>query len=238
MTPRQKLLAKIKALLEKTVVNGCTEGEAMSALAKARELMDEYEVTDTDLTFGGEEAQVDTQPKPDREEIRARLCLAVGAFCGCQGFKNGFERIAYVGFYADTTFAHWLLDTLEEFVKRELRNYLDRVPSRHRVRRTETRGFVYGCADRIAQRLYELTAERRKGSTELTVKKNELVTTALRNAGIILRGRFRIRTVDKQAENAGIAAGDHATFDKPIEDSELDKIIISYREDTDAGPSY
>jgi len=39
-TEREKLLDKIRALLSKTTESGCTEGEYLAALAKARALMD------------------------------------------------------------------------------------------------------------------------------------------------------------------------------------------------------
>lgn len=213
-TPRQKLLRRIKALLQMTVARGCTEGEALAALDKARDLMDEYDVSETDLTFGGESAKIHTEPKGDRDDIRARLALAVGAFCGCQGFKNGFERIAYVGLYADTVFSHWLLDTLDEFVQRECRNYLESNPSPYRVRRLETRGFIIACADRLAERLYALA--KRATNTDLTVQKNALIAAAMSAAGIQLHTRFTLRRIDPAAAIAGVAAGDRATFDKAV----------------------
>jgi len=214
-TAFQKILAKIQALLQKTVENGCTEGEAMSALAKARALMNEYEVTESDLTFGGEQAKVNTQPKRDPYDVRARLCDGVGKFCGCRAFRNGIERVAFVGLYAETVFAHWLLDTLERFVDRECQNYLQANPVhgiRPEARRREIRGFTWACADRIAQRLRELAPP----ATDIVVKKNELIDAALAQAGIKLRDHFRLKKVDPQASNAGTAAGNRARFDKPM----------------------
>lgn len=203
-----------------TVQNGCTEQEAMSAIDKAKALMDEYDVTDTDLEFGGETIEINTIPKDDNDEIRARLCIAVGAFCGCMTFKNGFERIAYTGLYSETVFAHWLLDTLELFVKRECGNWLVRNPSPYRVRRTEIKGFVYGCSLRISERLHELAKQRHKPGTALAVKKNALVQTKLKNAGIILRGQWKTIYVNIKAEKDGTRIGNEATFDKPLGDSE------------------
>jgi hypothetical protein len=46
---REALCDKIKALLSKTTANGCTEQEAMAALAKARAMQDAYAVTDEEL---------------------------------------------------------------------------------------------------------------------------------------------------------------------------------------------
>lgn len=46
---RKRLLDKIRGLLSKTIANGCTEAEALAALAKARAMMEAYEVTAEDL---------------------------------------------------------------------------------------------------------------------------------------------------------------------------------------------
>jgi len=45
----EKTLNKIRALLAKTIENGCTEAEAMAAIEMARAMMDAYEVTEADL---------------------------------------------------------------------------------------------------------------------------------------------------------------------------------------------
>jgi hypothetical protein len=52
---REDLLAKIRALLSKTIEAGCTEGEAMLALQKARAMMDVYDVSDEELQLTKEE---------------------------------------------------------------------------------------------------------------------------------------------------------------------------------------
>src|ERR1700737_951902 len=124
LTARQKLLAKIKALLAKTVANGCTEAEAMDALEMAQRMMEEYEVTETDLQFGAEQAQMDKREQDDRDRIREYLATAVGQFCQCEVWRGGHESITFCGLPSDTVFAHWLLDTLADFVKRELGNDL------------------------------------------------------------------------------------------------------------------
>lgn len=224
-TPRQKLLAKIKALLAKTVANGCTEAEALSALETAHRLMTDYDVTDNDLSFAGETARVNTEPKDDSDDIGGRMFAAVGAFCGCRSFKNGIERIAFVGLYSETVFAHWLLDTLVLFVERACKTFLDNNPSRYRVRRLESRGFKWGCADRLAQRLYALAALRPTGNA-MTVKKNDLIKSAMDAAGIRLRdSRFTLRRYNAAAERAGVQAANEATFDKAVTEADTPKAI-------------
>jgi hypothetical protein len=221
-TPRQRLIAKIKALLSKTVERGCTENEALAALAKAKELMEQYAIDDTDLTFGGEPFEVNSERKDDRYDIRAHLCTAVGAFCTCTAFKNGIERVAFAGLYSDTVFAHWLLDMLHAFVERELRNYLEANPMRQRVRRIESKAFVQGCTERIAERLYALAPP----STAMILKKQEVTAATMAAAGIRLRQPFKLYKVgDAGADLAGIRAGERANFDKPLNAGESQKAI-------------
>ncbi len=55
MSEREKMLDKVRALMAKTVENGCTEQEEMAALAKARALIDAFEISDSELSLTKEE---------------------------------------------------------------------------------------------------------------------------------------------------------------------------------------
>ena len=52
---REKVIEKIKALLNKTVDNGCSEEEMGAALDKARAWMDAHEITEDELRLTKEE---------------------------------------------------------------------------------------------------------------------------------------------------------------------------------------
>jgi len=222
MTNRKALLAKVRALLAKTVENGCTEAEAMAALAKARELMDEYDLTDTDLAFGGEEVKAEERNVADRHRIRDYLATAVGTFCQCKAWSGmTYEHVTFCGLDSDTVFAHWLLDTLADFVDRALQDYLRSTwrPGMPSVRRTETNGFVIGCCSRIVQRLRELAPRPPRTSTgrDLVVARNALIERKLNELGLRLR---RVRGGSKRTNNDAFAAGrrkgDAAQFNRPI----------------------
>ena len=51
---RDNLLGKVRALMAKTVENGCTEEEALSALAKARAMIDAYEIDEAEVIYWGQ----------------------------------------------------------------------------------------------------------------------------------------------------------------------------------------
>lgn len=225
---RKALLAKVRALLSKTVANGCTEAEALAALTKARAMMAEHDLTDADFAFGGEEVRVEAKFKTDRDHARDYLATAVAAFCNCKcwsGFSH--EETKFCGLESDTIFAHWLLDMLGDFVGRELANYLERTWTPHSpsIRRTESNGFVTGCTGRIAQRLRELTPEPPSGNGRgLVVARNALIDRHMQALGIILkRPRSRLHRIDNRARRAGAAAGENAQFNRPLNDGEAVK---------------
>jgi Protein of unknown function (DUF2786) len=86
---RESIIEKIKALLAKTVENGCTEAEMMAALDMAQALQDTYVVTAEELQLAKEEAAVlaNSMPDPnDPHNIRWYLSGAVGKFCDCKAF--------------------------------------------------------------------------------------------------------------------------------------------------------
>lgn len=214
---RKALIDKIKALLSKTVANGCTEAEAMSALEKARQMMAAHEVDPADIAAGGEECVRESRTVPDRDRIRERLATAVGEFCGCRAWKGPqFEAVSFFGFEGDALFAHWLLDMLADFVARELAHYLERTwkPGTPRVRRVESNGFVAGCTQRIALRLIELTNPDKT--------RNAIVEREMKSAGVALRdGNSSFRRVDGRAHEAGLRAGDGAQFNRPVGDAPM-----------------
>jgi hypothetical protein len=58
MTKRESIIEKIKALLAKTVQNGCTEAEMMTALGMAQALQDTYIITTEELQLAKDEAAI------------------------------------------------------------------------------------------------------------------------------------------------------------------------------------
>ncbi|HEY2526666.1 MAG TPA: DUF2786 domain-containing protein [Xanthobacteraceae bacterium] len=67
MTDRDDILRKIRALLLKTVANGCSMEEALAAHAKARKLIDEYEVSHEELYGAKPRQQQRAEPEPEAE---------------------------------------------------------------------------------------------------------------------------------------------------------------------------
>ena len=107
---RRKMLERVRAILAKTMANGCTEGEAMAALAKARELMAAYEISESELEVNQEQERA-TIYKSDRNDpyrIRQWLALAVAYFTRCTTWRGTSacrfhsSRVAAIGLISDS----------------------------------------------------------------------------------------------------------------------------------------
>lgn len=219
---RDNILKKIRALMAKTIENGCTEAEAMSAITMAEAMMAAYEVTEDDLTeVKGEKANVGSSDMRDTHKIREKMATAVARFTECKVWSSG-KSIKFCGLQADIEFGIWLLETLAEFVRKELKNHiwgneLTALPNAEK--RIHINGFVIGCCNRIGQRLNELVAARTptSNSKALVVAKQALIDLRMKDMGLALRQpRARGSRVNVDSQRAGHAAGDRASFGRPV----------------------
>ena len=77
MPDRNSIIEKIRALLSKTVENGCTEAEMMAALDKAAAMQDAYDIPDEELQLTKEEKvmlHADPPDLSDPHKIKWQLC--------------------------------------------------------------------------------------------------------------------------------------------------------------------
>jgi hypothetical protein len=177
-TDREAIIAKVKALLAKTVANGCTEAEAFAALTMARAWMDAHEITEADFQLTKEEAAViRAYARPnDKYDIRFSLAMGVAEFTDCEYWRQrGIKRGEWTT-TLDVDFAHSLLATLEGFVRLELVNHLLGDQTGAGERRRKINGFVDGCCTRINQRLHEL------------VQQSKTIATSNGKALVVLKG--------------------------------------------------
>lgn len=218
---REKMLDKIRALLSKTTENGCTEEEYLAALAKARALMDAYEITEADLQLTKEEGVVLRKETTgtDPHHIKWSMSKAVGEFCDCRAWRDHDGKLVFLGLASDTQFATWLLDQLAGFVLVELTDHLMGDPAIGVPRRKVIYGFVEGITRRISERLRELCkppAAASENSRALVVIKQTLIKAKIDELGIKLRSCASSRQTDEGSFAAGRSAGDRASFGRPV----------------------
>jgi hypothetical protein len=224
---RESLLSKIRALLAKTMEAGCTEEEAMTAVAKARAIMDAYAVTDAELNLTKEEKAILRHEPPgtkDPHRIKWNLSSAVSKFCNCESWRERRDKgggMVFCGLPSDAQFATWLLDTLTAFVQAEIFKFLIEAQPSNEDRRDAIRSFVLGCTDRISERLRELceqsAAHANSNARALVVIKDAAVQAKLNELDIHFRNVSCGGCPGDQASyRAGEAAGDRASFGRPV----------------------
>jgi hypothetical protein len=228
-TQRENLVGKVRALLAKTMEAGCTEGEALVAIEKANAMIGAYEITEAELNLTKEEkAIIRREPRGTKDPhlIKWRLCGAVARFTGCRSYREqGSKALTFCGLPSDAQFGTWLLSSLTAFVHDELFKHLLEIGhvDDRREQRQLVRDFVVGCTDRISERLIELRQQREQAAATpsnaraLVVIQDQAIQAKLDELGIRLGcGGGLCGASDSPSASAGRAAGDRASFGRPV----------------------
>ncbi len=152
-----KIRARIRALLAKTVDAGCTEAEAETAAARARELLREHGLTE-DGVLGYEIVEL-RMPVGARRAITDPLGSAIAVASGCKTWLeigHGRNRV-YYGFEPDTLVAEYLHEVVYGVVERA-RVVFRGTPEYKRRRTAKTRkglmdAFIQGLVDALVGKL-------------------------------------------------------------------------------------
>jgi len=233
---RQQIAARIRALFSKTVSQGATEHESAAAAAKAKELLDKYQMEMSELDLEEEGTEHYYSPKENHKrghyEIRSRLCQAIAEFSETKTWLTS-GAVVFFGLKSDTDFASWLLDSLELFVKKEadrfkLGNLVDNLADTGEFYcppLQEMNAFRAGCIDKIKERLRLEAAKRKEhlrteSKNGIIVLKNQIVTREYNKLGLRLgsyhpKGSYS----GSRAYSAGQAAGGKASFGRPVNGS-------------------
>jgi hypothetical protein len=215
-----KLRTRIQALRAKTIDNGCTEGEALSAAAKVAELLDRHDLSLSDVEIRAtpcEELAYETHRK---KRIPLDDCIGVIAeFCDCRVWREknraGEGRYVFFGLRSDIEVAHYLTEVIDTAVRTELGRYKTSTEYqrfRHQERHLANASFALGMVVSIADKLAAMKAVRdevdRGTGRGLVVLKTAVVDTELAKLDLKLRTVQRAgRMVSPMAYDAGGEAG-------------------------------
>lgn len=228
---KSTIAKRIKALLNKTVENGATEQEAMSAAEKAREMMDRYHLEHG--TLGMEEEGTIRYRLPManayravlEDELRFALCHSVGRFTDTKVWRSRRDgHFHFFGLKTDVDFAVWLFETLKDFaVRAAATSDLDAVlfGRGSKMSTSERADFSMACIRRISQRLHSAADDRKrqfdKGTgTSLIILKDQIVQRDFAKLGINLSHSPMRAIRNREVAAAGFAAGDRASFNRPL----------------------
>jgi hypothetical protein len=219
-----RVKARIKALTEKTIANGCTEAEAMAAAEMVGRLLERYALS------------------MDAIEIRTDGCVAaIARFCDCKVWlaraaspdpmqqkaaaSASSNCYVFFGFETDTALATYLFAVIERAVKTETASFRQLNPRLRGVRlRRASASFQHGLVARVSDRLDAMHRARdatvraqRSTGTDLIVAKNRVVEEAFGEIDIrLVRMAATGRRMITTAFRAGWAAGDRINLNRPV----------------------
>jgi len=176
---------RIKLKIEKLfrlAEGSANEHEAANAMAKARKLMDEYQLTKVDiLNVNGEDREFSKQPAtrtfaniPQHMNI---LSVAVAEFNDCQAVREGAEkhfkaykktwgnRITFRGFKHDVDMAVEMYESLMVLVNKLCAEWLVEIGHEGRYPVGLGSKFKLGACETLCKRLNDLRVERQKLTT-------------------------------------------------------------------------
>lgn len=212
-----KLKGRLQALRAKTIANGCTEAEALSAAAKLAELLDRHDLSLSDLELREEpcvQSAIETNRK-QRQPISA--CVpAIAEFCDCKVWreKDQTGRIRYVFFGMSASVE--MATSIYEVIAAALQSGWEDYARRQRFIRhsqDEKGSFLFGMAISLADKLISSKHERddatlRATGRDLVVVRKDVVESEFSKLNMAFRqGRASGKKVSAEAFDAGHSAG-------------------------------
>ena len=217
---RDKLKARITALLAKTVLNGCTEEEALSAAAKVAELLDRHALSMTDVEMRASPCERLAFETRRNKRIPLDACIgAVAHFCDCRVWRekgaDGATIHVFFGLPEDIAAARDLAETIDGAVRSELGRYKTSrdyarfdTRDRHLVNSSFALGMVGSVADKLDAMKDARDARHRGTGRDLAVVKTSVVDEAFDKLGLtVSEGLAPRRAIATGAYEAGNAAG-------------------------------
>lgn len=184
MTDREKIAARIRALMAKTLENGCTEAEAVAAAELAAKLLAQYNMTIDEVEMRASPFKRHQEAHDD--PVGERLWKVASAISKLTNVNYWTSRsgvrpieINFFGFKHEVLIAEYLL----EICRRAMRVQLWRLERetalfRPTVRRMKIVPFLDGMAQRLYERILALVPPKPIG-TGLVVLKQELIDAAM-----------------------------------------------------------
>lgn len=244
-TELDRVKAKIHALSQKKIENGCTDAEAEQAMDKVGELLDAYNLSMDEVMLSNEECRTITW-KTDRKSRHPMdvAFMGVATFCDCRLWGtnvwdkekgNMVKAYKVFGLVDDTKMATYLMNIICEAYQTELDKFKqsDEYQNSHQHGRVLTTAFYKSMARSLHHRLIDMKDERdakyrqereeqRKAiadhkSTDLVLAKKKKVEEEFEKLDLNLVSSSRSRSRGHRgAANAGYNAGNNVNLSRPI----------------------
>jgi hypothetical protein len=221
-TKRETIIKRINLLKEKTTANGCTEAEAMSAAEMISRLLQEYDLSMTEVEVKSQEfitdsIQMDSGNKKPIHDILG----SIGYFTDTKVYFNkrmGNYVYNFFGAKKDVEFAGYLFDLLSHAMDNEYAKYQKTAEYKSIGGRTARGSFYKGMIVRLSQRLREMKnsiREEAKSSGLVLYNKMAITEQMFKKENPFLRLRTstsRITISDNDAFNSGKEAANRVNI--------------------------
>lgn len=235
-----RVKTRIKALTEKTVANGCTEAEAMSAAEMVGRLLERYALSMDEIEIRSSRCVQREVALGGKRRRPIDACVpAIARFCDCKvwlahatedhdpaaGGPPPGKRYVFFGFETDAELATYLFAVIDRAVASETASFKKAHPRLRAVRlRQGAVSFQHGLVARVAGRLDAMHDEReasvstqRSTGTALILAKHRVVDDAFRETEVRLVSMSAVGArVDGNAYREGWAAGENVNLSRPV----------------------
>lgn len=221
---KQAIAAKIKALFSKTVENGASEEEALSAVTLARKLMEKYQLnmSEVEVKAEGFENRSISATTYFKNFIAKRLAWHIGRLTNTKCVLFGGDTVKFYGFRSDVEFADWVYKHLENYILKAALKF-GREEKKAGAPKLNRRVFINGAIDRIAERIREeIKAQEANKVTSIgtglvVVDRMRLVTEEFAKLNMRLKPlRLSNPSGTSDAYNRGREHGNNAQWNKPV----------------------
>lgn len=225
MEERDKIAARIRALLANTVENACTEDEAVAAAAKAAEMLKRYNLTVDEVEL--RKSPFSRHREHHDDEVGDRLWKIADAISFLTGSRYWTGRagepveINFFGFEHEVDVSRYLLEICARAMRQEHKRLKKAfgllVPA---ARRHKILPFLDGMADSLWRRIRALKEPEPTG-TGLVVLRDQLITKAMADAGLKTQKRDMRNSRDFEISyRDGWEAGERVSLNRGLHDSE------------------
>lgn len=213
---RLAAMQRIRALMARTVANGCTESEALAAAAKVGELMDRFGLTYSDFELKSERCE-QYEATHSYHDVNL-VAVAIARFCGCRVWFRG-GGIHYFGLPLDVQICDYMTSLCQSAIDVGFDTFANsRIRPQNQTRRELRKPFMVAMAYRLSERIEDLASAREAkattaNGTSLVVVKKAVVEEQYHALGLKLTpGRASKFRDNRAAEVAGRAAGDRVNL--------------------------
>ena len=238
-----RVKARIKALTDKTVANGCTEAEAMAAAEMVGRLLERYALSMDEIEVRTARCVQAEVPIGGQRRRPIDGCVpAIARLCDCkvwlaraarhdpavEGVRSGARsggRYVFFGFATDTQLATYLFAVIDRAVATETAGFKRANPKLRAVRlRRSSASFQHGLVARVAARLEAMHDARgaavrtqRSTGTALILAKQRVVEDAFRETDVRLVSMSAVGPrVIGSAFREGWTAGERVNLNRPV----------------------